>query len=99
MTHDSIETLIAPPMEKFRKMPVVVEAMQWFKPGDHPKVVYPVPDRIQMGRNEGCGMGAIKTLEGWHLVSPGDWIICGVKGEYYACKPDIFEMTYEAVSE
>jgi len=78
-------------MRKFRKKPVVVEAMQWFKPGDHPKVVYPVPDP--------GGMGAIKTLEGWHLVAPGDWIICGVKGESYPCKPDIFEMTYDAVSE
>jgi len=89
-------------MPKFRKKPVVVEAMQWFKPGDHPKVVYPVPDRIQTclaAQAEAGGMGAIKTLEGWHLVVPGDWIICGVKSEHYACKPDIFEMTYEAVSE
>jgi len=38
----------------------------------------------------------IKTLEGPHLVRDGDWIITGVKGERYACKPDIFEMTYEA---
>jgi hypothetical protein len=39
----------------------------------------------------------IKTLEGDHLVTPGDWIITGVKGEHYPCKPDIFEMTYEKV--
>jgi len=38
----------------------------------------------------------IKTFEGHHLVTSGDWIITGVKGEHYACKPDIFEMTYEA---
>lgn len=38
----------------------------------------------------------IKTLEGGHIASPGDWIIQGVKGELYPCKPDIFEATYEA---
>ena len=38
----------------------------------------------------------IGTLEGPHEVTPGDWIIRGVKGEFYPCKPDIFEMTYEA---
>lgn len=40
--------------------------------------------------------GWIDTLEGGHIVCPSDWIITGVKGEYYPCKPDIFEMTYEA---
>ena len=38
---------------------------------------------------------SISTLEGAHWVSPGDWIIKGVKGEIYACKPDIFAATYE----
>lgn len=40
----------------------------------------------------------IRTLEsgeGWHIVSSGDWVICGVKGEHYPCKPDIFEQTYQ----
>jgi len=41
--------------------------------------------------------GWIDTLEGGHTVCPGDWIITGVKGELYPCKPDIFEATYEAV--
>jgi hypothetical protein len=41
----------------------------------------------------------IKTLEGFHEISPGDWIITGVKGERYPCKPDIFEMTYEPIRE
>jgi len=41
----------------------------------------------------------IDTLEGPHYVIPGDWIITGVKGEHYPCKPDIFEMTYERVEE
>lgn len=41
--------------------------------------------------------GWIDTLEGGHVVCPGDWIIEGVKGEHYPCKPDVFEATYEAV--
>nr|WKF58803.1 hypothetical protein HUO10_003304 [Paraburkholderia busanensis] len=47
-----------------------------------------------------CGVrmhehGWIDTLEGGHIVCPGDWIITGVQGEHYPCKPDIFEATYE----
>ncbi len=41
--------------------------------------------------------GWIDTLEGGHIVCPGDWIITGIKGERYPCKPDIFEATYERV--
>lgn len=43
--------------------------------------------------------GFIDTLEGGHTVCPGDWIICGVQGEFYPCKPDIFAATYEAVQD
>ena len=43
--------------------------------------------------------GWIDTLEGGHIVCPGDWIITGVKGEMYPCKADIFEATYEVVNE
>ena len=43
--------------------------------------------------------GWIDTLEAGHIVCPGDWIITGVKGEHYPCKPDIFEQTYEPVGE
>lgn len=72
---------------KFRKKPVVIDAVQWF-PGvtvDGVNVDY---------RND---VASIATLEGEMIVSPGDWIITGVKGEKYPCKPDIFEMTYEVV--
>lgn len=69
---------------KFRKKPVTIEAVQWFRYGDHPAVV----------RYDG-NKGYINTLEGGHEVTPGDWIITGVKGEHYPCKPDIFAMTYE----
>lgn len=77
---------------KFRKKQVVVEATQWFKMGDHPAVTHALPAF-------GEGMGWVKTLEGGHVVTPGDWIITGVKGEHYPCKPDIFAATYESVPE
>lgn len=68
---------------KYRKKHVVVEATQWFKMGDHPAVTAPY------------GVPVIDTLEGIHEVTPGDFIITGVKGECYPCKPDIFWMTYD----
>lgn len=43
--------------------------------------------------------GWIETLEGGHIVCPGDWIITGVNGEHYPCKPDVFEKTYEKVED
>ena len=72
---------------KFRKKPVVIEATQWFKNGDHHAV---------QETNNGY-FGWCPTLEGGHQVTPGDWIITGVKGEHYPCKSDIFAMTYEPV--
>ena len=79
---------------KYRKKPVVIEATQWFKDGDHWAVAKYQGNGQQL---EGCGW--VKTLEGGHIVRPGDYIITGVKGEHYPCKPDIFEMTYELVEE
>jgi hypothetical protein len=76
---------------KYRKKPVVIEATQWFKHGDHPKVT------IMPRGQESPEKGWIDTLEGGHIVTPGDYIITGVIGECYPCKPDIFEMTYEIV--
>jgi hypothetical protein len=73
-------------MTKYRKKPVVIEAVQWFKVGDHPAVYL-----------DGMGTPIISTLEGPHIVTAGDYIITGVKGEHYPCKPDIFELTYEPV--
>ena len=78
---------------KFRKKPVVIEATQWFKDGDHPAVGAYFPTGKGAGRS--LTHGWISTLEGGHIVSPGDWIIRGIQGEHYPCKPDIFEMTYE----
>lgn len=76
-------------MPKFRKKPVVIEAVQFFALGDHPAV--------EADPRSPTGF-AIYTLENTkvkHEVTPGDWIITGVRGEHYACKPDIFEATYE----
>lgn len=75
---------------KFRKKPVVVEATQWFKAGDHPAVR---PSRFTQVTKR---LGVVDTLEGEQVVTPGDWIITGIRGEHYPCKPDIFEATYEA---
>ncbi|KDD44874.1 hypothetical protein L532_2291 [Bordetella bronchiseptica OSU095] len=127
-------TAPAPILFLFRKKPVVVAAVQWFKNGDHPKDYSKTHDGLENGelrkfapeerRANGwegdivryyrrpddsgeracqhCGKtmhfhGWIDTLEGGHIVCPGDWIITGVEGEHYPCKPGIFVETYEPV--
>ena len=81
-------------MGMYRKKPVVIEATQWFKHGDHPAVENYFPPGRSLDPSPTHGW--IATLEGGHIVTPGDWIITGVKGEHYPCKPDIFTATYEA---
>ena len=93
-------------MAKFRKKPVVIEAVQWFAIGDVADVVRPLAAWVG-GADALCGHcgghlahhGYVDTLEGGHVACSGDWIITGVRGEHYPCKPDIFAQTYEAVSE
>ncbi len=83
-------------MSKYRKKPVIIEAKQWFAPdweGHYSKV----PDRL--GVYWSGDEFRIHTLKGGHKVTSGDWIITGIKGEKYPCKPDIFEMTYDLVEE
>lgn len=85
---------------KYRKKPVEIEAVQWNKHGDHP-AVKTLPSSHPMwghGFIDPDNFGWVATLEGGHVVTPGDYIIRGVKGELYPCKPDIFHETYEAVS-
>jgi hypothetical protein len=116
-------------MAKYRKKPVVIEATQWFKNGDHPEDSCTMIDVPVLGSDNGyeqqltegkvvrrfrnpnidgdsvckkCDFimhwhGWVDTLEGGHIVCPGDWIITGIKGEYYPCKPDIFQSTYGKV--
>lgn len=97
---------------KFRKKPVVVEAMKFVELGkveckyglhtEHNSqeisdfIGQPLHVRVNPnGKPEGKTVLIIKTLEGDMEASLGDWIIKGVNGEFYPCKPDIFEKTYE----
>lgn len=84
---------------KFRKKPVEVEAIQ-YKRGE---IIMAVQDFFGEGNGRELVYDPvvneyyILTLEGKMHLSWGDWIIRGVKGEYYPCKPDIFQDTYESV--
>ena len=83
-------------MQRFRKLPVEISAMQ-FTGENHEDVITFIKDGRVCEVYENGDL-CIKTLEGDHRAKPGDWIICGVAGEFYPCKPDIFEATYEIVS-
>lgn len=95
---------------KFRKKPVVIEAVQWT--GDNLRQIIAFTDGPPVTRTTNAGMKwdeyadlvkreglKIFTLEGAMMATEGDWIIRGIKGEFYPCKPDIFEATYEAADD
>lgn len=90
---------------KFRKKPVVIEADQWFPPADfrHKPIDGVISEQFHFGPADGTSplttrtVYGVRTLEGFMEAAPGDWIITGVKGEKYPCKPDIFEASYEPV--
>ena len=79
---------------KFRKKPVVIEAVQLT-----PLTLGDVEEFVGGDLEVRGGEVVIATLEGAMHASPGDWIIRGVQGEFYPCKDPIFRATYEAVSE
>ena len=86
-------------MAKYRKKPVVIEAFQWTGGVDpHPQWMI---DAIRLGNVYYQGGDrpylTIETLEGKMRANQGDFIICGVSGEIYPCKPDIFAKTYEPI--
>jgi hypothetical protein len=84
-------------MPKFRKKPVEIEAAKWT--GKNQGALMQWVERMggrAHWRFDGDDL-YIKTLEGEMHAAKGDWIIRGVKGEYYPCKPDIFESTYDFV--
>ena len=81
---------------KFRKKPVVIEAIQW-NGGNYEEIKGFVGKSLLGGLDDDDLL--IKTLEGNHRANKNDWIIKGVKGEFYPCKPDIFEQTYDKVEE
>jgi hypothetical protein len=90
-------------MPHFRKRPVVIEAIRW--DGNDEAAVREfvrVPVRFETEDEPPPGartFAVIHTLEGDMAATPGDWIIKGVAGEFYPCKPDIFAATYEAVED
>lgn len=98
-------------MAKYRKKPVVIEAFQYDGDLIDSNCRYYVPKWAVKAYKEGIIYFKahamlnhpsdlyIKTLEGDHHASVGDYIIQGVQGEIYPCKPDIFEKTYEKVDE
>lgn len=89
-------------MPLFRKKPVVIEAVQWDESIAtlrtlEAKGLTAAGFTGHRDRPDECMNLRIWTLEGGMLVNPGDWIIRGVKGEFYPCKPDIFAATYDEV--
>lgn len=93
-------------MSTYRKKPVVIEAAvwpgregtyfdNWLTADDHRRVGIQYDDEDP----DDPAVLLIETLEGTMTAQPGDYVIRGVKGELYPCKPDIFEATYEAVGE
>jgi hypothetical protein len=87
-------------MKKYRKKPVVVEAILI---PDKSEEAYAIRDHLRrLGADIDLSLApgmAIRTLEGMMHANPGDYIIKGIKGEFYPCKPDIFEQTYEVVDD
>jgi len=81
-------------MGQYRKRPVVIEAIQYT--GENKREVLEFTHFSAYTTTE--QRMVIQTLEGNHICSPGDWVIKGVAGEFYPCKPDIFEVTYESVA-
>ncbi len=88
---------------KYRKKPVIIDAIQW--DGTYSgtlRIEELFKGLVTQAKNyhlidDTCCYWKIGTLEGGHFVSPGDFIIKGIAGEFYPCKPDIFEKTYENV--
>lgn len=83
---------------KYRKKPVVIDAWQFDGSWSSARPIIQQHNSMSWTDSDG-GQIAIETLEGEMTASAGDWIIKGVKGEFYPCKPDIFAATYEAVDD
>ena len=79
--------------EEYRKT-ATIRASQWWQDGDHPAVIR----KTAPNRHADEGIPWCPTLEGGHIVTPGDWIATGIQGEHWPIKPDVFAATYEPVS-
>ena len=88
-------------MKQYKKKPVVIDAIQWDGTEDLALEIAAIGGFEGMLDYKTGAFGGlyIETLEGRMQVSPNDYVIKGVKGEFYPCKPDIFEMTYDKVEE
>jgi hypothetical protein len=87
-------------MPKFRKKPVVIEAIRFTKSNFEEVFIFTEGQAHTYSKEkakDGCHYCIIPTLEGELVATDGDWIIKGVNGEFYPCKPDIFQKTYELV--
>lgn len=85
-------------MLKFRKKPIVVEAVQWDDTMETYQFLYDWTEKPIVSAFHPDKALRIVTLEGVMTVNLGDWVIKGVNGELYPCKPDIFAATYEQVN-
>ena len=81
---------------RYRHRPVTIEAMLYTGLNRSSVVRWMNPD-ARPTSNPGDGTIEVRTLEGTLTARPGDWIIRGVKGEFYPCKPDVFDAIYEGV--
>lgn len=92
------------PPAYYRKKPVVIQSVQWTGKNEIEIKLFcndaigPFEDLLRTGEGKPYLYLLIQTLEGNMRADMGDWIIRGVKGEFYPCKPDIFEATYEPAS-
>lgn len=86
-------------MGRYRKKPVEIDAVE-FTGANHLQIMLTWTREVSVHaaemRTDRHDL-VISTLEGEMRANPGDWIICGVQGEFYPCKPDIFAATYEPV--
>ena len=88
-------------MPKFRKKPVIIEATKFMGGFSYDEMCVEWGEDFanQSVYDSKVNSLMIKTLEGDHMANIGDYIIKGIAGEYYPCKPDIFEQTYELVEK
>jgi hypothetical protein len=84
-------------MPRYRKRPVEVEAMRLIAHNGANVAAWCDGTLATAATDPDQPVVAISTLEGTMVADVGDWVICGVAGEFYPCKPDIFEATYEPV--
>mgnify|MGYP004655390481 FL=1 len=84
-------------IEQFVKKPIIVEAVQWTGKNEHEIMKFVGSHCCLVNKSNGKAL-IINTLEGDHYASVNDWIVKGVKGEFYPVKPDIMEQTYNRVN-